>query len=394
MIYLDNAATTWPKPECVYQAVDDYGRHHAVNAGRGAYVEARAASAMIKDVKSRLISLCDAREQAQVVLTPSVTIALNQIINGQGFQAGDTAYVSPYEHNAVLRPLHLLEKRLGIRVEELPLRPDLSIDIEETARRFAALPPAFVSMSAVSNVTGYIQPAAQVFALAKKYNAFTLLDAAQAMGLVRVRFAQVHADAITFAGHKTLYSPFGIAGFLIREGVDLQTFLAGGTGIRSLSLEMPSYMPQKMECGSMDTVAIAGLQAALRWLTTIQPMQKEKELMDYVLPGLRQIPGIHIYEAPDPDLQSGVISFSVDGWKANEIAALMDYKYGIALRAGHHCAALIHRHLADAPYDGTVRLSVSVFTSRRELDTLLVGLQELDRELLKKISADILRGNC
>ena len=252
MIYLDNGATTWPKPDCVYDAVDDYGRHHAVNAGRGAYAEARAATAMIRDVKSHLISLCDAREQAEVVLTPSVTVALNQIINGQKWKAGDVAYVSPYEHNAVLRPLHLLSQRKGIEMVELPLAEDLSIDLDETARQFVKKPPKFVSMSAISNVTGYIQPARDVFLLAKDYGAFTLLDAAQAMGLLKIRFSQPRADAIAFAGHKTLYSPFGIAGFFIKDGVDLETFLAGGNGVHSLSLDMPTYMPQKMECASMD----------------------------------------------------------------------------------------------------------------------------------------------
>ncbi|MCH4166374.1 MAG: aminotransferase class V-fold PLP-dependent enzyme [Megasphaera sp.] len=394
MIYLDNGATTYPKPECVYAAVDDYGRHHAVNAGRGAYAEARAAAAMIRDVKKRLISLCDAREQAEIVLTPSVTIALNQIINGQPWQRGDAAYVSPYEHNAVLRPLHRLCQQQGIRMIELPLAEDLSIDAEETARQFAKVPPKFVSMSAISNVTGYILPAATVFRLAKQYGAFTLLDAAQAMGMLKIRFAQVRADAIAFAGHKTLYAPFGIAGFFIRNGVDLNTYITGGNGVHSLSMDMPSYMPQKMECASMDTVAIAGLQAALQWQPSVHAMEIEQQLMAYVLPKLKKIPGIHIYGAPDSACQAGVISFAVDGWKANEIGAFLDYKYGIAVRAGHHCAALIHRHLQDEAFDGTVRISFSVFTTQAELDVLMEALGELNREVLKKISIDILRGNC
>lgn len=394
MIYLDNSATTYPKPDCVYAAVDDYGRHHAVNAGRGAYKEARVATAMIRDVKERLISLCDAREQAEVILTPSVTVALNQIINGLDWKEGDIAYVSPYEHNAVLRPLHLLSQRRGVILRELPLRDDLAIDLVKTEQLFQEAPPRFVCVTAISNVTGYITPAREIFRLAKAYDAFTLLDAAQAMGMLKIRFAQTLADAIAFAGHKTLYAPFGVGGFFLRDGVDLQPFLAGGNGVKSLSLDMPPYMPQKMECGSMDTVAIRGLQAALAWLPTVDAMAHERDLMAYVLPKARAIPGIHLWTAPTAETQAGVFSLAVDGWKANELAAFLDYQYDIAVRAGHHCAALIHRHLDDAPFDGTVRVSLSVFTTKEDLDVLVTALGSLDRALLEKISTNVLRGNC
>lgn len=396
MIYLDNGATTFPKPECVYEAVDRFGRTQAVNAGRGAYKAARDASVMIQDVKKRLLSLCDAREQAEVVLTPSVTIALNQIINGVNWREGNGAYVSPYEHNAVLRPLHRLCCTRGIQLIELPLAADLSIDMTATAALFARKPPVLVSMSAVSNVTGYILPTAPIFRMAKKYGAFTLLDAAQTMGLLKIRFAETGADAIAFAGHKTLYAPFGIAGFFIRNGVDLDPFIAGGNGIHSLCLDMPSYMPQKMECASMDTVAIAGLQAALQWLPAVRPREVEAARMQYLLARLREIPGIHIYSAPLDDMaqQAGVISFAVDGCRAVELAAFLDYAYDIAVRAGHHCAAFIHKYLRDDTFGGTVRVSISIFTTQADLEQLLTALKSLDRTVLKAIPAEVLRGLC
>lgn len=394
MIYLDNGATTFPKPECVYDTVDTFGRTGAVNAGRGAYKAARAATEMIREVKRQLISLCDAKDQAEVVLTPSVTIALNQIICGQKWEAGMAAYVSPYEHNAVLRPLDLLRRRVGIQVIELPLRPDLSIDLEETERMFRETPPAFVSVSAISNVTGYVLPAREIFLLAKEYGAFTLLDAAQAMGLLKLRFAQLRADAVAFAGHKTLYAPFGIAGFFIKNGVDLEEFIVGGNGTKSLSLEMPAYMPEKMESASMDTVAIAGLRASLDWLKTVRPWKAEHELMEYLVPQLEAIPGLTLYRAPSMDCQAGVISLNLEGFRANEVAAILDKEWDIAVRAGHHCAALIHRHLKDHVHDGTVRVSLGVFNTREDLDTLAAGLQSIDREMLKGISNDVLRGNC
>lgn len=395
MIYLDNGATTFPKPACVYDAVDRFGRTGAVNAGRGAYRAAREATAMIREVKRQLISLCDARDQAEIVFTHSVTVALNQIICGQKWTKDSVAYVSPYEHNAVLRPLELLRRRIGIQVLELPLAEDLSIDLEAARRMFADYPPSFVSVSAVSNVTGYILPAREIFSLAKEYGAFTLLDAAQAMGLLKIRFAQTRADAIAFAGHKTLYAPFGIAGFFLKNGIDLEEFIVGGNGTKSLSLEMPRYMPDKLESSSLNTVAIAGLQASLGWLKTVKPMQTERGLLEYLLPQLEEIPGLTLYRAPGGlDNQAGVVSVNLEGFRANEAAAVLDRKFDIAVRAGHHCAALIHRHLRDEKYDGTVRVSLSVFTTRDELDVLIAGLRSMDREMLKGIPADVLRGSC
>lgn len=394
LIYLDNGATTFPKPECVYDAVDTFSRTAAVNAGRGAYKAARSATAMIRDVKQQLLSLCDAKGQAEVVLTPSSTIALNQIIHGFKWESGMTAYVSPYEHNAVLRPLELLRKRTGIQVIELPLAEDLSIDLAETERMFKETPPAFVALTAVSNVTGYVLPAREVFLLAKEYGAFTLLDASQALGLVKLRFAQTMADTMVFAGHKTLYATFGIAGFYVKNGVDLEEYIVGGNGTKSLSLDMPAYMPDKMESASANTVAIAGLQASLNWLKTISPWKIEHELMEYLIPQLKEIPGLKLYGAPSPDRQVGVISINLDCFRANEVGAILDNQWDVAVRAGHHCAALIHRHLKNKEHDGTVRISLSVFTTKEDLDVLIAGLKSIDREMLKGISADVLRGNC
>ena len=394
MIYLDNGATTFPKPECVYEAVDRYARTNAVNAGRGAYQSARDAGEMIRDVKKRLTSLCDARGQAEIALTPSVTIALNQILLGQRWEPGMTVYVSPYEHNAVLRPLHLIKERHGITIRELPLAEDLSIDLEQMKQDFRDAPPSLVCVSAISNVTGYVLPAREIFTAAKKYGAFTLLDAAQAMGLLRMRFAELRADCIAFAGHKTLYAPFGIAGFFIRNGVDLMPVLTGGNGIRSEDPSMPKHMPEKMECASMDTVAIRGLQASLEWLKGVDPWAIEEELTGYLLERLAEVPEITLYHAPSGALQAGVVSLNLEGFRANEVAAILDRENDIAVRAGHHCAGLIHKHLKNQKYDGCLRVSLGVFNTKDDIDALVRGLSAIDREILKSIDHNILRGNC
>lgn len=395
MIYLDNGATTFPKPEVVYQAVDHFARTSGANAGRGAYKTAREATAMTGRVKNMLLSLIDAREQAEVAFTPSVTIALNMVINGVGLTKDDVVYVSPYEHNAVLRPLHLLQKRLGIAVKELPLAEDLSIDLEGVEEAFKKFPPKMVCVTAISNVTGYVLPAREIFLLAKEYSAFTLLDGAQAVGLLKIRFAQTKADVLTFAGHKTLYSPFGIAGMYIKNGVDLQEFIVGGNGIQAENPAMPRYMPAKLESGSMDSVAIAGLAASLEWLKGVQSWEEEEKLTRYLLNKLTTVPNINIYLAPgDCHNQAGVVSINIDGFRANEVAAILDYKFDIAVRAGHHCAGRIHRYLNSKRFDGTIRISLGLFNTREDIDRLIDGLKQIDRKTLKNIDDEILRGNC
>ena len=394
MIYLDNAATTFPKPECVYAAMDLYARTSAVNAGRGAYRAAREAGEMIRQTREKLISLVDAREQAEVVLAPSVTVALNQIIHGLKWTSESVAYVSPYEHNAVLRPLELLRRKTGFTVRELPLAEDLSIDLAETERQFAALPPTFVAVTAVSNVTGYILPAEKIFRLAKQYQAFTLLDGAQAVGLLKLHFASLHADALTFAGHKTLYGPFGAAGFYLKNGVDLDVFLAGGTGSQSTSLEMPRTMPGKLECASKDIVAISGLHAALGWLPSARTLKREKELTEYLFDRLQAVEGIILYHAPEASCQAGIVSLNMPGFTCGEAAAILDAKYELAVRAGHHCAALIHRHLNNEAFKGTIRVSLGYFTQPEEIDSLVEALQSISRDDLKNIDLDALRGLC
>lgn len=394
MIYLDNAATTFPKPECVYDTVDQFHRTAAVNAGRGAYRASRDATKIIREVKASLINMVKGRNKANVILTPSATIAANQIIGGFPWTEDSNVYVSPYEHNAILRPLEMFRKRIGFRVLNLPLADDLSIDLEKTEAMFREAPPSFVCATAVSNVTGYILPVPEIFALARKYKAFTLMDAAQALGFQKILFTTSNADAIVFAGHKSLYSTFGIAGYFLRYGVELEEYLAGGNGVKSLEQGMPGYAPERYEVGSMDTPAIASLKASLSWLDQEELLKKESVLMRQLIDGLEKIPTIRLYRAPDPDRQSNVVSFSMEGVESAVVGAILDNKYDIAVRTGYHCAARIHEHLKDYESRGTVRVSIGAFTTKEDIDVFLNALRETDPEKLKYISPGELFINC
>ncbi|MBQ6213965.1 MAG: aminotransferase class V-fold PLP-dependent enzyme [Oscillospiraceae bacterium] len=396
MKYFDNAATTFPKPDLVLDSMNNYSRFGAVNAGRGAYKASRESSEMIKETRNMLISLIDAKEQAEVVFTPSVTIALNEVICGFKWTKDSVAYVSPFEHNSVLRPLYLMREKYGISIIELPLTSDLAIDLDETEKCFIQNHPDFVAITAVSNVTGYILPVQQIFKMAKRYDAFTLLDGSQAIGLLKMRFSQLNADVLTFAGHKTLYGPFGIGGFFIRHRAEelVDTVLSGGTGTQSTSLLMPQNAPDKYECGSKDTVAICGLHASLNWLKKNDTLKNEEEKTKYLFSKLTEVPNIVIYSAPDMSCQAGIVSINIQGFLCGELAAILDNEYDIAVRAGHHCAALVHKHLKNDEYKGTVRISLGFFNSFEDIDCLVAALKSANKKMLQNIDRELLRGLC
>jgi selenocysteine lyase/cysteine desulfurase len=234
-IYLDNAATTWPKPECVYEAFDAANRNYAANAGRGSYRMSKQASDIIEDVRTMMARLLGCTSPRQVVFTPSATIALNEIIYGVTWNEHSVAYVSPYEHNAAMRPLRIACDRYGAQTVVMPCAPDGSIDLERLSTMFAQKAPNYVFVSHVSNVTGYILPVREIAALAHRHDAMVVVDAAQSAGIFPVDLLTMGADFIAFAGHKGLYASFGVGGFAGRDLSRLTPVIAGGTGSDSLN---------------------------------------------------------------------------------------------------------------------------------------------------------------
>ena len=249
MIYLDNAATTYPKPEKVYEVMDDWNRNKAVNAGRGDYKKAREASELIAQTKDLLRNLIHAEKNADVIFSPSATIAANQIINGMRWESISTVYVSPYEHNAVARTLHFNSQKFGFTIKQLPIDINtLEIDIEKMKYEFSKNKPDAVFCTHISNVTGYVLPVEEIFEISKQYNCINILDTAQSLGLLDINVNQIKADVLIFAGHKTLYGPLGIGGFINLSKIKLNEFITGGTGSDSLNLDMP--LSSKFEAGS------------------------------------------------------------------------------------------------------------------------------------------------
>ena len=377
MIYLDNAATTFPKPEFVYSEMDRINRSLAVNAGRGSYKAAKEAAKIIDETRQLLLKLFHAQGIADIILTPSITHAMNQILGGLAYDGSATVYISPYEHNAVARTLNMLQEKYRFDIEFIPLDDDLKIDLKKTEYQFTQKAPSIVIINKISNVTGYILPAEQVFHIAKKYGAVTIMDAAQAAGLVDIDMTSNDADIICFAGHKTLYGPFGIGGFALKHGIELQVSFAGGTGSNSLNLKMPDRSPARYEAASQNILAVAGLHAALSVVDQKQHLRHSVEMTDYLLTKLSSLTNIKLMGTYSDGSTLGIVSFVVDGYTSDDIGNILDDEFDIAVRTGYHCAPYIHEYLKDKDYAGTVRIGTGLFTTKEDVDRLIEALETL-----------------
>lgn len=380
MTYLDNAATTGQKPEAVLQAVSDAMRHLSVNAGRGSYTTAQQAVQQMDACRNNLLTLAHIPAGYHVYFTPSATIALNQIILGLPVDCYTNFYVTPFEHNAVMRPLHAITERAGAQVRVLPFsRETWMLDTTEAESMLLANRPDYVFVSMVSNTTGYQLPVAEIVRMAHAYGAKVIVDAAQAFGTIDADFAFLDADAYVFAGHKTLYGPYGSAGFLLRDSFQLSPGLFGGTGTDSLNLSMPSPEAGRFEPGSANIPALCGLNAAVQWLLSVGVKKieaHEQLLIRQLLDGLSRIKRVRFFVPPD-GRESGILAFCVEGYQSHEVGEILNDEFDIAVRTGYQCAPLIHDWLGTKLFAGVVRASVSWFSTEEDIAKLLDALRTL-----------------
>ena len=375
MIYFDNAATTYPKPEQVYKALDDANRHFAFNAGRGEYKKSAEAFNLIEETRRKIASLID-RKADEVIFTSSATESLNMIINGMGINQGDYVYLSPFEHNAVVRPLKNLQKKIAFNIEILPFdKVTWQPNMEQIKNRFAINHPKAVFISHISNVTGYLVPYEEIFDYATRWNSINILDCAQSFGIINPKNI-AHVNYLVFAGHKSLYASFGIAGFFKLKNDSLDVVKTGGTGSDSLNPEMPIEIPYKYEAGSPNTVAIAGLCASIDWIKQHNIKAKEEKLYNYLILKLESIEKVIIYR-PANGNTFGVLSISVEGYSSEDVASILDDEYEICVRAGYHCAPYVHDFIESKLYNGTVRISLNFFNTIEEIDMLAEAINTL-----------------
>jgi len=381
MAYFDNAATTYPKPEIVYDFMNEFYRKSGGNAGRGKYALAQSAGALISETRKLIQGLlhCPAK---QVVFEPTATIALNLIIQGIIMDGAVSIYISPFEHNAVTRTLHHFEKEGRIKVHQLAVSNEMQYDIERIRYQFDEAKPDFVIVSHASNTFGLIAPVNEIFALAKKFSAITLVDMAQTAGLVDLNVGLSTIDFAVFAGHKTLYGPTGISGFVMNPTLEFPSVLFGGTGYESANQDMPESLPEKYEMGTLNISGIAGLNAALKWgkERTIEAIwETEQKHRSKLIDSLEQYPFLKIVGNESRCKYVGIVSVVIDGISSDSAGPLFN-RLNIAVRTGLQCAPLAHQFMGTYPA-GTIRFSVSYFTSDKDFIELKQALDYIEAEL-------------
>lgn len=375
MIYLDNSATTYPKPEEVYKALDYANRNLAFNAGRGNYKKAQEVTKIIDETRESIASLVGLNS-SNVAFLSSATECLNIIINGLQLNDGDVVYISPFEHNAIVRPLFEIQKEKKIEIILIPFdKTTWHPDLKKFDEMMAIKKPKAVFVSQISNVTGLMLDYINIFEIAKKYQAFTVLDSAQAFGVVNPNLKNV--DFCVFAGHKSLYASFGIAGIIAKDFGLLNVTKSGGTGSDSLNHYMPNNGYGRVEAGSPNIVAIYGLHESLKWLNNNNIKEHEKALTSYLIEKLKHTGNVIAYIPSNPDDLFGIISINIDGYNPADVGSILSNEFDISVRTGYHCSPYVHEFIGSSKQSGTVRVSLGAFNTKSDIDKLVEALSTL-----------------
>lgn len=379
MIYLDNAATSWPKPEEVYRAADEALRRGG-NPGRSGHKASIAAGRAVGEARLLLAQLFHIPKPENIVFTLNATEALNLAIKGT-LGKGDHLITSSMEHNSVARPLEAM-KAYGIEVTKISSNPLSGVDIREVEEAIQENTRLMV-FSHVSNVTGTVNPIAEIGKLCRERDIVFLVDASQSAGVIPIDVNKMQIDLLAFPGHKSLLGPQGTGGLYIREGIQLKPLLEGGTGSYSQSLLQPEEIPDRYESGTLNVCGIAGLAAGVRFLLgqgveTIQ--ERESTLTNRLIEGIQQIPGVALYGPPAGKLRPGVVSIVMDGIEPAQTAMILDNVFDIAVRSGLQCAPDAHQTIGTLTTGGTLRLSIGVFTTQGEIDLCLEALRSIGEE--------------
>jgi len=380
-IYLDNAATSWPKPAAVYEAVDRYQRNCGAAHGRGATRQAGEVRRLIDRCRERAARLLGAPSADSIVFGFNGTDALNMALHGV-LRPGDHVVTTVLEHNSVLRPLAELRERMGIAVTHVPVDASGVLDLD-ALRRALEGPTALVVVTHASNVTGAIQPIGEIAALARERGVVCLVDAAQSAGHLPIDVQQLGVDLLACSGHKGLLGPLGTGLLYVRPEIAdrVRSFRQGGTGSRSESDRQPDALPDKFESGNHNAPGLVGLEAALAWIEDQGGVPRlrahEQQLTTALLTGLSELAGARVYGPPEPAQRTGVVSLTIDGFDPQELAAILDENFGIETRAGLHCAPGAHAALGTLETGGTLRMSVGAFTTAEHVAAAVSAVREI-----------------
>jgi len=378
MIYLDNSATTFPKPEEVYRFMDSFYRKNGVNPGRSGFDAAIETEEVVMGTRKLLTQLFNGDDINHLTFSYNASDSLNMILQGLA-EKGDHVVTTMLEHNSVLRPLHHLQLEGLIEVTHVPfdehgyVHPD---DIRAAIRKNTKM----VVVNHSSNVIGTVQPLMEIGKLCREQGVYFVVDASQSAGIIPIDMKAMHIDALAFTGHKCLMGPTGIGGSYVMDHVPVRYTRFGGTGVRSAQKTHLEEFPYRLECGTLNIVGVAGLNAGVRWVME-QGMEnlhrREIALWDKLRKGLQQISGIVTYCAEDPMNQNAVLSFNINGFESGDVGTMLDVDYNIACRTGLQCAPLVHQGLGTDTIHGTVRLSVGPFNTDDHIDKAIEAVAEI-----------------
>lgn len=381
MIYCNNAATTWPKPEIVYETVDDCFRNMN-SPERTAGQEGARSAATMQTCRQEVAEFFNISDPSRLVFLPSCTYALNLAILCQQWHDSDEIVMSGLEHHAVSRPIRKIAREKNVEFSVMPYSSDKPADLNFLEDRLKAGRVKMVACTMASNVTGDIMPSLEIGKLCRQYGVRYLVDAAQSAGVLPVDVEALNADFMSFAGHKGLFGPPGVGGLYVREGIELNTLAEGGTGKDSGKHSMSGSFPSSFEVGTHNLLGIVGVTAGTRWVNQAgldQIRRHEQELTGRFMDGIRQIPNVMIYGNEDPFKKTSVVSFNIKSTSPQEIATLLADRHQIVTRAGYHCAPLAHETIGTIPGEGTIRFSFGFSNSPEDVDRAVGILSELPK---------------
>ena len=376
-IYLDNAATSFPKPKEVATAVYDFMVNNGTSSGRGSYKKAMQSDYIVYECRKLIGKLFNFDNPKKVVFTSNVTDSLNIAMRGI-LKENDHVITSGLEHNAVWRCLKTLERDINIKIDTVECSKD-GITNSQDIKKYIKKDTALIVFTQASNVLGTIQPIREIGAIAREHNIPFLVDSAQSAGAMKIDVKEDNIDILAFTGHKSLLGPMGTGGLIINTDIDIKPLKAGGTGGDSAYEYQPDYYPNHLETGTSNVSGIAGLREAIKFLNKegIENIHnKEKELTKYALEKLETVKDIEIYGPKDCEKMLSVISFNIKDKRPEDVGSILDQKYDIMLRAGLHCAPTAHSVIGTKER-GTLRIGLGYFNEKEDIDKLVEALNNL-----------------